>query len=81
MHTLEKADNDPNSTKAKIDKVIDIHENITHYESHDTIALLYYMYMYMQFSVLQHVYNNKCTHVYMYMSCRYGLYDNVYALV
>ena len=45
MHTLEKADNDPNSTKAKIDKVIDIHENSTHYESHDTIALLNHMYM------------------------------------
>ena len=26
MHTLEKADNDPNSTKAKIDKVREIRE-------------------------------------------------------
>ena len=30
MHTLEKADNDPNSTKAKIDKV----QTMTHTHTH-----------------------------------------------
>ena len=54
MHTLEKADNDPNSTKAKIDKVINY--SIVTYQScdnnrqcHMMLCHCYTLYMYVPY--------------------------------